>query len=131
MPRHRLFLEARDLAVGQAGKVVEALVVFPDVVEAEPEILAFLHPADRRAMRAGFLAAVPLAGGGARFQLRVLVRADPNLLEIFRIRLHLTHLWEIWRTKQELTFSGTAAYRRKSPLPGGSYAGVARSNLIW
>ena len=66
MAGHRLLLEARDLAVCEPGEVVESLVVFAHVIEAEAEILAFAHAADRSAMGAGLLAAVPLAARRAR-----------------------------------------------------------------
>src|SRR5690606_40282172 len=54
--RQRLLLEAGYVGVGKTREVVEALVVFPHMIEAEVEILAFLHAANGRAMRAGLLA---------------------------------------------------------------------------
>src|SRR5262245_17175174 len=104
MAGHRLFLEAGDLRIGQAGEVVEALVVLAHMIEAKLEIFALAQAADRRAVRAGLPAAVPLADGRARLKLRVGVAPYADLFEIFRIGFHSFRLWDVRRAKQELTF---------------------------
>src|SRR5690606_18312368 len=53
MAGQRLRLEAGDVRVGEAGEIIETLVVFAHVVEAEAEILALAHPPHRRAVGAG------------------------------------------------------------------------------
>ena len=50
MPGDRLFLVPRDLAVGQAGKVIVALVVVLDVLEAEQEKFSLCIASYRRAV---------------------------------------------------------------------------------
>src|SRR5690606_33062906 len=66
MPGQRFLLETGDLRIGDAGKIIEALVVLAHMVEAEFEIFALAHAPDRRAVGAGFVAAVPLADRRAR-----------------------------------------------------------------
>src|SRR5690606_30583757 len=84
----RLLLEARDILVGHTGEVIEFLVVFAHMIEAEAEIFALAHAADGRLVRARLRAAVPLAARRMRLQLRLRVGADPDLLEVARIGLH-------------------------------------------
>jgi hypothetical protein len=109
MAGERFLLVARDLCIGEAGEIVEALVVLAHVIEAELEILALTHAAHGRAMRAGFLATVPLADRRTRLHLRLSIRADPDLLEIFGIGHPVScaqarGLWALRSAIQELTF---------------------------
>src|SRR5690606_21143207 len=83
-------LVARNFAVGEAGEVVVALVVFLDVREAEHEILTFGIAPDGCAMHCILLAAVPLTRRRGAFRtLHAPLRA--NAVEIFGIEFHVAH----------------------------------------
>jgi hypothetical protein len=78
-----LFLVLGDRLVGEAGKVIVGLVVFAHVVEAEPVILPLEPPSLGRRVKAGLLAAGPVARRMGVAQEPVLVRLDPQAVEEF------------------------------------------------
>ena len=88
MAGDRLLLVTRDLAVGEAGEVIIALVVFLHVLEAEEKEGAFRIPPHGRAVIALFRAAIPLAHGGLCLLLLGTPPSGPDAVEIFGIKFH-------------------------------------------
>ncbi len=73
MARYGILLELGDIAIGQPGEIIEILVIFPDMIDAEMEILTLAHTPDRRTMRARLVATIPLAAGSAGLCFRSLL----------------------------------------------------------
>ncbi len=88
MAGNRFLLVARDLAVGEAGEIVIALVVFLDVLEAEQKELPLGIASDGSAMHAFLVAAVPLTGRGSLFGFRLAFAAGADAVEVFGIESH-------------------------------------------
>jgi len=83
MAGNGFLLIARDLPVREAGELIVALIVFLDVLEAEQKELPFRIAPDRGAMRAVFVAAVPLARRRTLFGFLRALAAGANAIEIF------------------------------------------------
>jgi hypothetical protein len=79
----RVFLELRDICILDAREIIVRFVVLAHMIDAEAEIFAFLHPADRRTMRAGQFAAFPLALWLLGLAGAICVRPDADAVEKF------------------------------------------------
>jgi hypothetical protein len=88
----RIPLESLDSGIVHAAEVVVGFIVLADVIEAEPEILAFLRAPFRGAVRAALRTARHVTGAPDRLWLRPnagFAPIDPDLVEIGRVELHL------------------------------------------
>jgi hypothetical protein len=88
MASDRVLLELGDISIGKAGEIVEILIIFPHVIDAEVEIFPFAHASDRRAMRARLVTTVPLTAGSTGLGLLRLLRANADTVEKFGVRGH-------------------------------------------
>jgi len=88
MTCYRLLLVARDFAVREAGEIIVSLVVILDVLETEQKELAFRIASHRSAMRAFFVAAVPLASWRRLLRLLLSPAARTDTVEVFGIKSH-------------------------------------------
>ena len=89
MTSNGVFAELIDLSVAHAVEVIVAVVVLADMINAKVIKLAFFATAHGRAVRAGLVAALPLArrrriarGCG------VLLAGDANTIEKFGVEFH-------------------------------------------
>ncbi len=73
MAGQRVLTEARNLGVAHAFEIIVLLIVLADMIHAELEILAVAATTLRRLVQTGFIAALPLALGRARFLLGALL----------------------------------------------------------
>src|SRR5208282_4531395 len=88
MAGHVVLLILRDRVVAHAGEEIVGIVVFADVLEAEPPIFAGAKPPLRRAVGRRRVTARPLAGRKLGAQPAVLVGFDPNPIKQRRVGAH-------------------------------------------
>lgn len=89
MAGRRGALVGDDVVILHPGEVVVSLVIFPNVIVAELEILPFAATPFGRAMATRVLAALPFATGlFTRLLDRFSFRADTDAIEIFGVQFH-------------------------------------------
>src|SRR4051794_5254345 len=88
MPDDSLLLISCNIVGTHAGEEIVRVIVGADVIEAELPVFPLAQPPFGGAVRRGFLAVRPLAGGTLRTQPTVLVGLDPDTVEQRRVVFH-------------------------------------------
>src|SRR5262249_59164071 len=81
MPDARLLLIAGNVLGAHAGEEIVRMVVFANVLEAEPPIFALAQPPLGRAVGRGRLAIRPFAGRALGAHPTIFVGLDPDAVE--------------------------------------------------
>src|SRR5262249_12122761 len=88
MSDDRLLLIAGNVLGAHAGKEIVRMVVFANVIEAEPPIFALAEPPLGRAVGRGRLAIRPFAGRALGAQPTIFVGLDPDAVKQGRVAFH-------------------------------------------